>query len=73
MIDFYLKYDMIVFEIEFTVTTRHEWHCYHDEIGVERRRCCESLATQSVTLIRWEEPDRRNLGTYERYLLSLYI
>ena len=68
MIDLYLKYNIFIFEIVFIVTTRHEWGCSCDGIGVERRRYRESLALRSVMLINWEELDHQNLGTYKRYL-----
>ena len=73
MIDLYLKYDICVFKIIFVVTAWHEWDCGWDGIGVEKRRCRESLAAQSLTLINREEPDHQNLGTYEFHLLSLHI
>lgn len=51
MIDLDLKYNILVIDIVFTVTARHEWDGTCDGIGVGRRRCCESLAAQSLTLI----------------------
>ena len=60
MIDLYLKYNIFIFEIVFIVTTRHEWDCSCDEIGVGRRRYRESLSAQSVALINWEESGRQN-------------
>jgi len=58
VINLYLKDNIFVFEIVFSVTTRHEWVCSCDGIGMERRRRREPLAAQSiVALINREEPD----------------
>ena len=67
MLDLYLKYNIVVFEVVFTVTTRHEWACFCDGIGVERRDAASLSIRGSkfdATLISWEEPD----GQSPRYL-----